>query len=56
GAFHGRTMMTLAMTGKVLPYKNDFGPMPGDVFRAPFPNPLHGISEEASLNAIRTLF
>ena len=45
-----------AMTGKVLPYKNDFGPMPGDVFRAPFPNPLHGISEEASLDAIRTLF
>ena len=56
GAFHGRTMMTLAMTGKVLPYKNDFGPMPGDVFRAPFPNPIHGISEQQSLNAIRTLF
>jgi len=56
GAFHGRTMMTLAMTGKVLPYKNDFGPMPGDVFRAPFPNPVHGISDEASLQALRTLF
>lgn len=56
GAFHGRTMMTLAMTGKVLPYKNDFGPMPGDIFRAPYPNPIHGISEEQSLNAIRTLF
>ena len=56
GGFHGRTMMTLAMTGKVLPYKNDFGPMPGDVFRAPFPNPIHGISDQQSLNAIRTLF
>lgn len=56
GAFHGRTMMTLAMTGKVLPYKNDFGPMPGDVFRAPFPNSIHGVSDEQSLNAIRTLF
>ncbi|MGS2742311.1 4-aminobutyrate--2-oxoglutarate transaminase [Halomonas sp. LS-001] len=56
GAFHGRTMMTLAMTGKVLPYKNDFGPMPGDVFRAPFPNPIHGISEEDSLNGLRKLF
>lgn len=56
GAFHGRTMMTLAMTGKVLPYKNDFGPMPGDVFRAPFPNPIHGISDEHALEAIRTLF
>uniref|UniRef100_UPI0025C419E9 aminotransferase class III-fold pyridoxal phosphate-dependent enzyme n=1 Tax=Aquisalimonas sp. TaxID=1872621 RepID=UPI0025C419E9 len=42
GGFHGRTFMTLAMTGKVLPYKNDFGPMPGDVFRAPFPVPYHG--------------
>lgn len=56
GAFHGRTMMTLAMTGKVLPYKNDFGPMPGDVFRAPYPNPIHGISDEASLKALNTLF
>ncbi|MDX1609973.1 MAG: 4-aminobutyrate--2-oxoglutarate transaminase [Halofilum sp. (in: g-proteobacteria)] len=56
GAFHGRTMMTLAMTGKVLPYKNDFGAMPGDVFRAPFPNPYYGISEEDSLKAIKTLF
>ncbi|MDX1634972.1 MAG: 4-aminobutyrate--2-oxoglutarate transaminase [Marinobacter sp.] len=56
GAFHGRTMMTLAMTGKVLPYKNDFGPMPGDVFRAPYPNPLHGISDEAALAGIRNRF
>ncbi|GED23752.1 hypothetical protein HHA01_27290 [Halomonas halmophila] len=30
--------------------------MPGNVFRAPYPNPLHGISEEHSLDAIRTLF
>ncbi|MGO2132154.1 MAG: 4-aminobutyrate--2-oxoglutarate transaminase [Halomonas sp.] len=56
GSFHGRTIMTLAMTGKVLPYKNDFGPMPGDVFRAPFPVPYHGISEEDSLNALKTVF
>ncbi len=56
GSFHGRTFMTLAMTGKVLPYKNDFGPMPGDVFRAPFPVPYHGISEEDSLQALKTVF
>ncbi|MDR5867593.1 4-aminobutyrate--2-oxoglutarate transaminase [Halomonas koreensis] len=56
GSFHGRTFMTLAMTGKVLPYKNDFGPMPGDVYRAPFPNAYHGISEEDSLHALKTLF
>ncbi|WP_106477288.1 4-aminobutyrate--2-oxoglutarate transaminase [Phytohalomonas tamaricis] len=56
GSFHGRTMMTLALTGKVLPYKHDFGPMPGDVFRAPFPNAYHGISDEDSLNALNKLF
>ncbi|MAL97781.1 4-aminobutyrate--2-oxoglutarate transaminase [Hydrocarboniclastica marina] len=56
GGFHGRTMMTLAMTGKVLPYKNDFGPMPGDVFRAPFPIPYHGISDEDALAALKLIF
>lgn len=56
GSFHGRTFMTLAMTGKVLPYKNDFGPMPGDVFRAPFPNSYHGISDEDALNGLKRIF
>lgn len=50
-----RTFFAKLTIGKVLPYKNDFGPMLVDVFRTPFPNPLHCISEEASLNAIRTL-
>ncbi|MGP4846180.1 4-aminobutyrate--2-oxoglutarate transaminase [Marinobacter sp. 1Y8] len=56
GGYHGRTMMTLAMTGKVLPYKNDFGPMPGGVFRAPFPVPYHGITEKDSLASLEMLF
>jgi len=56
GAFHGRTFMTLALTGKVLPYKNDFGAMPGDVFRAPFPNPYYGVTEEDALAGIRKIF
>lgn len=56
GSFHGRTLMTLSMTGKVLPYKNDFGPMPGDVFRAPFPNAYHGISDEDALNGLKKVF
>ncbi|WP_311946488.1 4-aminobutyrate--2-oxoglutarate transaminase [Halomonas piscis] len=56
GGFHGRTIMTLSMTGKVLPYKNDFGPMPGDVFRAPFPNAYHGISDEDALNGLKKVF
>ena len=37
GAFHGRTMFTLALTGKVKPYKLGFGPFPGDVYHVPFP-------------------
>jgi 4-aminobutyrate aminotransferase len=56
GGFHGRTMMGMALTGKVVPYKVGFGPMPGDVFHAPFPNALHGVTVEDSLRAIQTLF
>ncbi|MEL6182986.1 MAG: 4-aminobutyrate--2-oxoglutarate transaminase [Myxococcota bacterium] len=56
GGFHGRSLLALALTGKVLPYKHSFGPLPGDVFHAPFPNPLHGISIEDSLQAIHRIF
>ena len=35
-AFHGRTMMTLALTSKTHPYKAGFGPFPGDVYRVPY--------------------
>jgi 4-aminobutyrate aminotransferase/(S)-3-amino-2-methylpropionate transaminase len=56
GAFHGRTMMTLAMTGKVAPYKAGFGPLPGEVYHAPFPSGYHGVSADDSLAAIEALF
>lgn len=55
-SFHGRTMMTLGLTGKVLPYKNDFGPMPADIFRAPYPMPYYGVTEEDALKGLKTLF
>jgi 4-aminobutyrate aminotransferase/(S)-3-amino-2-methylpropionate transaminase len=35
-AFHGRTMMTLALTSKTHPYKAGFAPFPGEVYRIPF--------------------
>src|SRR5215467_6534505 len=35
-AFHGRTLMTLALTSKTHPYKAGFEPFPGDVYRIPF--------------------
>ncbi len=56
GGFHGRTLMTLALTGKVQPYKAGFGPMPAEVFHAPFPNALHGVSVDDSIDAIHALF
>ncbi|XKH02204.1 4-aminobutyrate--2-oxoglutarate transaminase [Marinobacter nauticus] len=52
GGYHGRTFMTMAMNGKAAPYQTDFGPMPGLVYRAPFPIPYHGISEEEALRGL----
>lgn len=56
GAFHGRTFMGMTLTGKVVPYKKGFGGMMPDVFHAPFPCPLHGVTTEESLAAIDKLF
>ncbi|MGE5337611.1 MAG: 4-aminobutyrate--2-oxoglutarate transaminase [Gemmatimonadota bacterium] len=56
GAFHGRTLMGLALTGKVDPYKAGFGPFPPEIFHLPFPHPLHGVSVDASMAALETLF
>lgn len=56
GGFHGRTMMGMALTGKVAPYKLAFGPFPADVYHAPYPNPVHGISTADSLKHIEMLF
>ncbi|CAI3935598.1 aspartate aminotransferase family protein [Commensalibacter papalotli (ex Botero et al. 2024)] len=54
--YHGRTIYTLAMTGKVAPYKQDFGVMPGGIFRIPFPVKSFGVTEEAALIALEKLF
>ncbi len=56
GAFHGRTLMTMALTGKVLPYKVKFGPFPAGVWHVPFPVEHKGISVEDSIQAIEWLF
>lgn len=56
GGFHGRTFMGMALTGKVVPYKVGFGAMPADVFHAPFPVALQGISVADSLAALDRLF
>ncbi|WP_028603693.1 4-aminobutyrate--2-oxoglutarate transaminase [Ottowia thiooxydans] len=56
GGFHGRTMMGLALTGKVHPYKLGFGPFPNEVYHVPFPNAAKGIAVEDSLAALEQLF
>ena len=40
-AFHGRTLLTMTMTHKAMPYKYKFGPFASDIYRLPFPTPYH---------------
>ena len=56
GGFHGRTLMAMGLTGKVTPYKNLFGPFPGEVYHAPYPIEYHGVSVEDALKALHNLF
>ncbi|WP_110971693.1 MULTISPECIES: 4-aminobutyrate--2-oxoglutarate transaminase [Pseudomonas] len=56
GGYHGRTMMTLGLTGKVVPYSAGMGLMPGGIFRAQFPNELHGVSIDESIASIERIF
>jgi len=54
--FHGRSLATMALTGKVQPYKAGFGPLLPEVFHAPYPIAYHGGSVEQSLAAIAQIF
>ena len=56
GSFHGRTMLGMALTGKVAPYKLSFGPMPGDIYHVPFPNATQSITVADSLKGLDLLF
>lgn len=56
GAFHGRTLLGVTLTGMSQPYKQNFGPFPADIYRLPFPNPLHGVTEVDCLKALDQLF
>ncbi|MFM7625047.1 MAG: aminotransferase class III-fold pyridoxal phosphate-dependent enzyme, partial [Gammaproteobacteria bacterium] len=56
GAFHGRTLACMSLTGKVQPYKAGFGPMLPDVYHAPFPVEYHGVGVAQSLAALDQLF
>jgi 4-aminobutyrate aminotransferase len=54
-AFHGRTSLTMAMTAKLV-YKDGFGPLATDVYRAAAPYPFRGISTEDALASLDLLF
>ena len=55
-AFHGRTLLTMAMTSKVVPYKRGFGPFAPEVYRAPAPYPYHGVSSDDAIRGLGALF
>ncbi|WP_372885852.1 4-aminobutyrate--2-oxoglutarate transaminase [Shimia sp.] len=55
GGFHGRTLMGMALCGKVNPYKKSFGAMPPEVHHAPFPNAFHGVSVADSLGVLENM-
>jgi 4-aminobutyrate aminotransferase/(S)-3-amino-2-methylpropionate transaminase len=56
GGYHGRTLLTLAMTGKVVPYKTGFGPFPAEIFHATFPNALRGVTVDESIASVEAIF
>lgn len=47
-AYHGRSLLTMAMTAKENPYKKGFGPFPGEVHRASAAGPLRGGADAAA--------
>ena len=54
-AFHGRTLLTMAMTSKVV-YKRGFGPFAPEVYRAPAPYPYRGVSTDDAVHGLERLF
>src|SRR5574343_193381 len=56
GGFHGRTLLGMALTGKVAPYKAGFGPFPAEIYHAEYPNPLHGVTEADALRTVEHIF
>jgi 4-aminobutyrate aminotransferase len=56
GGFHGRSLLAMSLTGKVLPYKKTFGPMAGSIFHAPFPMEYHGVSVDDAIHGIERIF
>jgi 4-aminobutyrate aminotransferase/(S)-3-amino-2-methylpropionate transaminase len=55
-AFHGRTLLAMTMTSKIVPYKKGFGPFAPEVYRVPAPYPYRGVTSDEAIAAIEHLF
>lgn len=55
GAFHGRSLLATALTGKAKPYKVGYGPFPPAIYHTPYPNAYHGVSSQDALDALNNL-
>ncbi len=56
GGFHGRTLLAMGLTGKVMPYKRGFGPFPAEIYHATFPTPYRGVTTAQALADLDQLF
>lgn len=54
--YHGRTLLALTMTGKVAPYKQNFGPFAPEIYHAPYPDARRGYDAPRALAALHELF
>src|SRR5947209_10138085 len=54
-AFHGRTLLTMAMTANVK-YKHGFGPFAPEIYRTPAPYPYRGVSSDDAIAGLKRLF
>jgi 4-aminobutyrate aminotransferase len=54
GAFHGRSMFAVGLTGKVQPYKAGFGPFAPETYHVPFP--CHCADLDETKRAVEQLF
>jgi len=56
GAFHGRTWLAMSLTGKVVPYRKQFGAGFPDIWHVPMPIPHYGTTTEDALKQLAFLF
>ncbi|WP_286789552.1 aminotransferase class III-fold pyridoxal phosphate-dependent enzyme, partial [Thioclava sp. UBA3469] len=56
GGFHGRTHLTMGLTGKVAPYREGLGIGPAGIHHLPFPCAAEGVSVADTLAALDRLF